>query len=321
MTTPVQRLSIAQRQLAQIARALAASAPHRHLRRADRFAHPGRDDRVAQAESADLKAQGVAVFYISHRLEEVKAVADMVRCCATASWSRRRPPANSQPVDMARLMVGRDLLALYPPRPPAPTGETMLEVGILAPPASPRTRASSCVRARYSASPASSARGGPNCSKRCSACARAAARSASTARRSVARCARRDARGRRLSDRGSQEQGPAARRGSPQLTLASLEQFQRGLSSTAPRSAARSTRRSANSTSASATGRPRRRDVGRQPAEAAARQDDADRSAVVVIDEPTRGIDIGTKQQIYGFIAALAAEGRSVIVISSEMPS
>ena len=33
---------------------------------------------------------------------------------------------------------------------------------------------------------------------------------------------------------------------------------------------------------------------------------------LVVIDEPTRGVDIGAKQQIYRFIAALAAEGRSV---------
>ena len=41
---------------------------------------------------------------------------------------------------------------------------------------------------------------------------------------------------------------------------------------------------------------------------------------IVVIDEPTRGIDVGTKQQIYHFIAALAAEGISVVVISSEMP-
>lgn len=41
---------------------------------------------------------------------------------------------------------------------------------------------------------------------------------------------------------------------------------------------------------------------------------------VVVIDEPTRGIDIGTKQQIYELIHRLAEEGRSVIVISSEMP-
>ena len=41
---------------------------------------------------------------------------------------------------------------------------------------------------------------------------------------------------------------------------------------------------------------------------------------VVIIDEPTRGIDVGTKSQIYAFIDALAAEGRSVIVISSDMP-
>lgn len=40
---------------------------------------------------------------------------------------------------------------------------------------------------------------------------------------------------------------------------------------------------------------------------------------VVIIDEPTRGIDVGTKQQIYHFIAALAREGRSIIVVSSEM--
>jgi ribose transport system ATP-binding protein len=40
---------------------------------------------------------------------------------------------------------------------------------------------------------------------------------------------------------------------------------------------------------------------------------------IVIIDEPTRGIDIGTKQQIYRFIAELAAKGKAVIVISSEM--
>lgn len=41
---------------------------------------------------------------------------------------------------------------------------------------------------------------------------------------------------------------------------------------------------------------------------------------IVIMDEPTRGIDVGTKQQIYHFIAALAAEGVSVVIISSEMP-
>lgn len=40
---------------------------------------------------------------------------------------------------------------------------------------------------------------------------------------------------------------------------------------------------------------------------------------IVIIDEPTRGIDIGTKEQIYTFIERLASEGKSCIVISSEM--
>ncbi|OJY28205.1 MAG: ABC transporter ATP-binding protein [Rhodobacterales bacterium 65-51] len=41
---------------------------------------------------------------------------------------------------------------------------------------------------------------------------------------------------------------------------------------------------------------------------------------IVIIDEPTRGIDIGTKSQIYHFIDRLARDGLSVIVISSDMP-
>ena len=40
---------------------------------------------------------------------------------------------------------------------------------------------------------------------------------------------------------------------------------------------------------------------------------------IIIIDEPTRGIDIGTKQQMYVLIRRLAAEGRAIVVISSEM--
>ncbi len=40
---------------------------------------------------------------------------------------------------------------------------------------------------------------------------------------------------------------------------------------------------------------------------------------VIIIDEPTRGIDIGNKGQIYSFIQRLVQMGRSCIVISSEM--
>ena len=41
---------------------------------------------------------------------------------------------------------------------------------------------------------------------------------------------------------------------------------------------------------------------------------------MLILDEPTRGIDVGAKYEIYGIINALADEGKGVIVISSELP-
>ena len=38
------------------------------------------------------------------------------------------------------------------------------------------------------------------------------------------------------------------------------------------------------------------------------------------MDEPTRGIDVGTKQEIHRLLRQLAAEGKAVMVISSDLP-
>ncbi|KJY24970.1 ATP-binding cassette domain-containing protein, partial [Streptomyces sp. NRRL S-495] len=46
----------------------------------------------------------------------------------------------------------------------------------------------------------------------------------------------------------------------------------------------------------------------------------ARRPKVLILDEPTRGIDIGAKAEIYRIIADLAADGVAVLVISSELP-
>jgi ribose transport system ATP-binding protein len=43
-------------------------------------------------------------------------------------------------------------------------------------------------------------------------------------------------------------------------------------------------------------------------------------SKILIFDEPTRGIDVGTKYAIYEFIEKLASQGRGVIVISSDLP-
>jgi len=41
---------------------------------------------------------------------------------------------------------------------------------------------------------------------------------------------------------------------------------------------------------------------------------------VIIFDEPTRGIDVGTKHEIYLLINRLAAQGKAIIMISSELP-
>ena len=127
VTTPVERLSVAQRQLAQIARAL--MAPHRVVI----FDEPTAS--LTPIETAALfkriralKEQGVAVLYISHRLDEVSEIADFVAVLRDGRLVAAREASALKPVEMAHLMVGRDLQALYPKRSASPHRQSVLEV-------------------------------------------------------------------------------------------------------------------------------------------------------------------------------------------------
>ena len=40
----------------------------------------------------------------------------------------------------------------------------------------------------------------------------------------------------------------------------------------------------------------------------------------MILDEPTRGVDVGAKYEIYQLMQSLAKEGKAVVMISSEMP-
>jgi putative multiple sugar transport system ATP-binding protein len=44
------------------------------------------------------------------------------------------------------------------------------------------------------------------------------------------------------------------------------------------------------------------------------------RPEILILDEPTRGIDVGAKYEIYSIVNSLAAEGKGIILISSELP-
>ena len=58
----------------------------------------------------------------------------------------------------------------------------------------------------------------------------------------------------------------------------------------------------------------------RQPAEGRAGQMAGHRPKVLIIDEPTRGIDVGTKAEVHRLISELAGTGLAVLMISSELP-
>ena len=44
------------------------------------------------------------------------------------------------------------------------------------------------------------------------------------------------------------------------------------------------------------------------------------RPQVLILDEPTRGVDVGAKKEIYQLINKFKVEGMSIILVSSEMP-
>jgi rhamnose transport system ATP-binding protein len=46
----------------------------------------------------------------------------------------------------------------------------------------------------------------------------------------------------------------------------------------------------------------------------------ATKPSLLILDEPTQGVDVGAKAEIHRIIAALAAEGLSILLISSELP-
>ncbi|MGQ9371141.1 sugar ABC transporter ATP-binding protein [Azospirillum sp. ST 5-10] len=67
-----------------------------------------------------LTAQGVGIVYISHKLNEVKAIADRVTVLRDGRHVATRPAAGLDQDAIAQLMVGRSIADLYPPKEPPP---------------------------------------------------------------------------------------------------------------------------------------------------------------------------------------------------------
>ena len=110
----------------------------------------------------ELKGQGVGIIYISHRLEELPQVADRVTALRDGVLVGTRPMAEVSRGELIRMMVGRELSAVFPKLPAEP-GAVVLEVrGLGNREAGVRDVDLSVRAARSSAWPGWSARVGPS---------------------------------------------------------------------------------------------------------------------------------------------------------------
>ena len=123
-------MSLAQRQLLEIAKALSLNA------RLVIMDEPTSSLTLSETERlmrviAWLKAQRVSVIFISHRLNEVEACADRVIVLRDGRMVGALDRANISHDTMIRLMIGRDLKALYiPPARDRPKGTSLELIGV-----------------------------------------------------------------------------------------------------------------------------------------------------------------------------------------------
>ncbi|MDX0477301.1 ATP-binding cassette domain-containing protein [Sinorhizobium medicae] len=316
-------LPLAQRQLVQIARAL---LDERKVVILDEPTAMLANDEVAALLEIvrSLRDRGVAVLYISHRLDEVQALADRITVLRDGQMIGTWPAAGLGQRDMAELMVGRKLEMLYPHKRPAVSGAPILSVTEL-----------SVDHGRQSASFAVCPGevlgiGGMIGAGRTelieglmglrpSEAASVVFNGREIVHRSV----------RSLMDAGlvyltEDRKGKGLlleEKLGPNLTLQALDKVNPGtaLDKRAEFSCLEKAVEAYDIRVRSPRLEAGKLSGGNQQKLLLAKVMMADPS-VVVIDEPTRGIDIGNKSQIYDFIDAMVRAGKACIVISSEMP-
>ncbi|MFD1541597.1 sugar ABC transporter ATP-binding protein [Nonomuraea guangzhouensis] len=317
--TLVERLGIAQMQLVEIAKAISTDCRLLIM-----------DEPTATLTSREagrlfgilrtLRERGVAIVYISHHLQEVLELADRVTVLRNGRSIETREMAGVTAPDLVRLMVGRDLAQEYPAKPPTALGEVALKVrdlkvagfegplsfsvrrgevvGLAGLVGSGRTEA---MRAIFGADPALS-------------------ENIELYGKKVRIRHPQDAvrHGISLLTEDRKSQGlvldlPI----SANVTLAKLRGFLVRFGQ--ERSLAEGLGRRLHLRSAGVDQHVRTLSGGNQQKVVLAKWLNAG-SDILIVDEPTRGIDVGAKYEIHELLLGLAAEGKALLVVSSDLP-
>ncbi len=321
--TPMSRLSTAQEQLVQIAVAVGQKA------RVVIFDEPTSSLSPAEAERlfaiiARLKADGATIIYVSHQLSEIMRLTDRVTVLRDGRCIDTLRTSETSPDEIVRLMIGRPLGEYFPKHVGAQRGPVMMRVrGLTSPGKFQDIRfdvhageivglaglvgagRSEIARAIFGIEPA--ARGTIEVAGR-----PADVRNSQSA----------IARGIGLVPEDRKRQGLVLTMDCKEnLTLAVLDRLRRRqlLDRRGERRLAaeyfsklRVRAPGVDSPIAGLSG-------GNQQKVAMAKWL-ARKCRVLILDEPTRGVDVGAKAEIHALIDALAAEGHAVLLISSDLP-
>lgn len=323
--TPVKRLSIAQKQMVEIARAVAQNA--RILIMDEPTAVLSAQETVVLFDlMRRLRASGATIIYISHILREVLALSDRIVIMRDgAVVDTLADPRSASEADLARGMVGRPLADYYPPRADH-RADTLLSVTALSsPPLLADISLTLCAGEILGFAGLIGS-------------GRTETGEALVGLRPVGPQTRVELAGRALSLRN-----PAAALESGlaylsedrkalglvldmpithNTTLANLRTYVNALhflDRSRERASASRHAASMNLKAGSLDLPVRSLSGGNQQKVALAKWLDAS-PCLLILDEPTRGVDVGAKREIYQLIQRLALEGRGIIFISSELP-
>ncbi|WP_349260935.1 sugar ABC transporter ATP-binding protein [Actinocrinis sp.] len=319
---PARGLSIADQQMVEIAKALSFDARVLIMDEPTAALTPAEVDRLFSVARA-LKAQGAAILFISHRLDEIFDLCDTVTTLRDGGWIATEPVCGLGPDDLVRRMVGRDLDSLYPKQ-DAQIGEVALEVRRL-------TREGVFTDVSFQV------RRGEIV---------ALAGLVGAGRTEVARAVF----GIDRWDAGSvQVDGRTLRPGSPSAAMSAglalvpedrraqglvmIHSIERNSTLTGVRTLTRGglVSRAAERSRAADWAARLELKYGRL-SDAVATLSGGNQQKVVlgkwlstapkvlIVDEPTRGIDVGTKAQVHRLLSQLAADGVAVLMISSDLP-
>jgi ribose transport system ATP-binding protein len=320
--TPVRQLIVAEKQLVEIAKALSRRSRVLIMDEPTATLTPSETQRLFELV-ARLKRQGTTIVYISHKLDEVERITDEIVVMRDGRFVSRSGTAGDTRHQMANLMVGREISDMFPPPEiTSQAGEVLLRIQAVTVPGwaedvsfevrsgeilgfaglvgAGRTELfEGLIGLRPRSGGAIELAGRPACWR--------------SPREAVVQ-------GLTYLSEDRKGKGLHMHMGLKEnLTLMALERYARPLLDP----------------------RAEREALGRAVKEFDIRTSDLDVRAsalsggnqqklalakvlhpnprVIVLDEPTRGVDVGAKRDIYFMIRQLACEGRAVIVISSEL--